>query len=247
MIIFWRILLALGLMLIGLALGAWTGSQFFVTKADGMVGGVMVLWYGVLGAIILLVIGIFLGLRLKGKALPILALFFILIASVYYGVAILKAGKKFRDEAGSNSAYAIAGKFTVSMERLDLSDPFLFVKMKIDSRTRHWVQIGPAPKNEAFTASLRAKQLVEIRQALNDMVELPAKVFADCNSDQGPGTKQLRWHLSDAEISSEGPSLAKKGVVNINDACLREYLLIARVLQLVEKASQSPLGDIKRQ
>lgn len=245
-LILWRILLSLGMSATGLALGAGIGARFFVTKADGMASGAMVLGYGVLGAVILLLISIFLGLKLKEKALPTTALIFALLAVVYYGALVFKAKEKFQNEAGSNSAYAMAGKFTASMARLDLSDPFLFVKIEVDSRKRKWVKTGPAPKNQVFTASIRAKTLIEMRAALEDLAAIPAEALADCNSNQSPATKRLRWDLIDAEIPPNGPGLVTKGVVNINDACVREHPVISRALMLVERASLSPMGDIKR-
>jgi hypothetical protein len=246
MVIFWRIILVLSMTLVGLALGAWIGAQFFVSKSDGLAGGVMVLWYGVLGAIALLVISIILGGKFQGNLLSTAAIIFALLAVAIYGIVVFKEQAKFLDEAGSDKVYDAAGKYTASMERLDTSDPYLFVKMEIDSRTRKWIQTGPAPKNEIFTATLRAKQLVEIREALNDVAHMPAEVLNNCNSNQGMATKRLRWHLIEVENYQDGLDLIQKGMVNINDACLREYFAISRALQLLEKASQSPMGDIKR-
>lgn len=231
--------------LLGLPIGAWIGARFFVSKADGMVGGAMVLWYGVLGAIILLVISVILGRKLQGKSLPISAVTFALLAMAVYGTVAFNKRTTFLQEAGSNSAYTAAGKYTASMERLDLSDPFLFVKMEIDSHSRKWLQTGPAPKNETFTATLRAYQLLEIREALNNVALMPAEVLGNCNSDQGTATKRLSWHLIDAEISHDGPSLIKKGSVNTNEACLQEHSNISRALLLVERASRSPKATLR--
>lgn len=245
MIIFWRIVLVLSFILLGLIMGAWIGSQFFVTKSDGLVGGVIVLWYGVLGAIILLVISIILIRKLQGRSLSLTAIIFALIVISVYGIFTYKQQAEFQNELGSQDDYEAAGKFTVTMERLDLSDPFLFVKMEIDSRSRKWIQTGPAPKNEVFSASLPAKQLLTLREALNIMARLPADVLNNCNSDQGVATKRLTWHLLDTEEYLAGTGLIIKGSVNINAACLGEHFAIFKALQLVEKASQSPLGDLK--
>jgi hypothetical protein len=246
MIIFWRFILAINFTLLGLAIGAWTGAQFFVTKSDGLAGGVMVLWYGALGAIILLIISIILMQKLQEKLLSVTAIVFSLLVMSIYGTLAFKKQAKFLEERGSNDVYLAAGRFTVSMERLDLRDPFLFIKMEIDSRTRKWIQIGPPPRNENFTATLRAKQLLELRKALNDLALLPAKVLSDCNSNQGAAAKRLSWHLLDTENSLDGEGFIEKGAVDINNTCLREHFVISRALQLVEKASQSPMGDIER-
>ena len=242
----WRILLALSLLSLGLVLGATTGAQLFVTRADGLAGGAMVLWYGILGALVLLVIGIILGLKLQGTLLLLAALIFTVLAAILYGMATFKSMAMTKAELGSDSAYEAAGQFTVTMERLDTSDPYLFVKMEINSRKRTWTQTGPAPDHEVFYAHIKAKTLVEIRVALNKVAAINTEELADCHSDQGPANKRLRWDLMDAQIPQNGQGLVKKGVVNINAACLREHFEIVRALSLVEKASQGPVGTVKR-
>ncbi len=245
-IILWRILLALGMSAVGLALGANIGARFFVTKADGLAGGVMVLWYGVLGAIILLVISIILGLKLKGKALPVTALIFALMALAYFGMAVFKAKEKFTAEAGSASEYNAILDFTATMYRLDLSDPYLFVKMEVDSRKRKWVKTGPPPENQIFTSTIRAKTLVEIRAALEKMALLGQQAFADCRNTPGPFTKGLSWHLELEKNVKYENGIISDNKINLSETCLREHPVIQRALILVEQASRSPMGDVKR-
>lgn len=131
-------------------------------------------------------ISIFLGLKLKGKALPVTTLILAFVALSYYGAAIFKARENFQAEAGSDAAYSQAGDFSATMERLDLSDPYLFVKMEVDSGTRKWVQTGPGPEYEVFTASLRAKTLLEIRTALENVAAMSIEDIAGCQTQIEP-------------------------------------------------------------
>lgn len=232
--------------LLGFPLGAWIGAHFFVSKADGMAGGVMVLWYGVLGSITLLIVGIVWGNKLKGRSRPILAVSSILIAIALYGNAIFKGQSNFKGQVGSELAYAEAGSFTASMERLDLSDPFLFVRMDIDSRSRKWIQTGPAPKHDTYTATIRAEQLVELREALNDVARMPTDVLNDCMGMHGVASKRLSWHIFDGKSKLDERRSRKNGFVDLNNACLHEYYPLSRAILLLEKASLSSTGDIER-
>ncbi len=245
-IILWRIVLSLGMLATGFAVGANVGARFFVTRADGLAGGVMVLWYGVLGAIFLLVISIILGLKLKGKALSVTALVFTLLSVVYYGMAAFKARESFQAEAGSASEYNAIPGFTATMYRLDLSDPFLFVKMEVDSRKRKWIQTGPAPKNQVFTSTIRAKTLVEMRAALEEMALLGQEAFADCRNTPGPFTKGLSWNLELERNVEYENGIVSVNKINLSETCLREHPVINRALMLVEQASRSPMSDVKR-
>lgn len=248
---FWRILLALSSAAVGFAIGANVAASFLVSKSDGMAGGVMVLGYGAVGAIVLLVISIITGAKLKraGKTkwLVFSAIILSMIAAAYYGWVSYRANAQYLAEAGSDADYAMAGEFTVRMERLDLSDPYLFVTMEIDSRSRKWRRVGPAPESAVFTGTLKASQLVEIRALLDEVAAIPARVLADCNSNKGPASKRLRWHLKDAKIPPEGPGKVTHGAVNTNRACLSEYPQINRALLTVEQAPLSALGDTKRE
>jgi len=231
---------------VGFVLGAWTGALFFVTKADGIVGGVMVLWYGLLGAIILLVISIVLGLKLKGKTLFVTALVFALLAAGIFGAAAYMSWKRLQADLGQASEYDAILDFTASMDRLDMSDPYLFVKMEIDSRKRKWIQTGPAPKNDVFEASIRAKKLAEIREGLEDLARLSQDEFDACRNTPGPFTKQLSWHLEmERNVQFHEPMVAVSKI-NLSETCLHEHPVIQRALWLVESVSRSPAADLKR-
>lgn len=74
----------------GFLVGATLGARFWVTKADGLAGGVMVLWYGLLGALILLALGVWLGVKLKAVWLPKLALIAASLSIVAYGLLLFR-------------------------------------------------------------------------------------------------------------------------------------------------------------
>jgi len=54
----WAALLVFAAIPIGFALGAWAGARLLVPAGAGLVGGAMVLWYGLLGVLLALAAGI---------------------------------------------------------------------------------------------------------------------------------------------------------------------------------------------
>ena len=244
--IFWRILLASSLASLGLMAGATIGARYFVTRADGLVGGAMVLWYGVLGAVIFLVAGIILGAKFRRSVLRVTALALTGLSITLYGLASYRSISMENARLGSDSAYEAVGEFTATMERLDTSDPYLFVRMDIDSHKRTWTQTGPAPDHDVYFARMSAKSLEEIRVVLEKVAMMKAEDLADCNDDNGPATKRLQWDLSGAINLPNGQGLARKGAVDINNSCLGKHPVIARALHRVENASMAPGGTVKR-
>ena len=244
-VIFWRVALIIGMVLAGVYAGA-LAALLLVPKNAGLAGGAMVLFHVVLGALVFAVIGVIIALKLKDQALRKTSRFIgvpvLILTLVLSAIAISKTLANREPD----SAFAPAGQFTATMERLDTSDPYLFVKMEIDSKKRTWTQTGPPPDNEVFYAKMQAATLVEIRQALDKVAAMDADILADCHSDQGRADRRLRWQLMDADIPLDGPGMVSSGAVNINAACLKNHFILSRALQLVEKASMAPGGKVKR-
>ncbi len=136
---------------------------------------------------------------------------------------------------------------TAVMERLDTSDPYLFIKMEIDSGGRTGTQTGPAPDHNVYYATMKAETLVGIRAGLDAVAALSADEFADCEKTSGEAIKQLRWDFQDAGNSQGGAATSRSGIINASEQCLLERFVISRALSLIEKASSAPGGEVKRQ
>ncbi len=236
--IFWRLLLIVGLAVTGLFLGGFVGGMFLVPKSAGLAGGVMVLWYALGGAAVFAIAGGIAAFRLANPALrkgALIAAAFALAACLALTAFIVMKNRANREP---DSAFAAAGQFVAVMERLDTSDPYLFVKMKIDAQTRTWTQTGPAPDHAVLQASMRSKTLIEIRQALNAVAALRDADFAQCRAAGGPPVRKLTWVFSDSPSGS--------GVLELNKACIHALFPVARALSLIETVTHRTGGKVGR-
>jgi len=233
----WRSLLIISFGMIGLYLGFWTGGTFFVPKGAGLAGGATVLMYGVLGFVGFAIAGAIMAFWLREKTLRNSALIIACPVLLFYLALIIMALIKAAGEREPDAAFAPAGKFTVTMERVDISDPYLFSKMHVDSTTRKWQQTGPAPKHKICSARIKAKNLIEIRHALDRMLALNPEKLSDCKQGDQPVIKRLHWNLIDGQLPQGGSGLGKKGSLDVNSACLARHLEIAGAFSRVEKIS----------
>ena len=240
----WRSLLIICFGLIGAYLVAWVGATFFVPRNSGLAGGAMVLGYVALGLFGFAIAGAVIAFRLQGKILRNTALIVGVPVLLFYSILTAMALAKAAAEMEPDSAFVPAGVFTVTMERLDTSDPYLFVRMHVDSRTRTWAQTGPAPEHRICTAKIQSKNLIDIREALETLLLIGNEKLADCNSADTPAEKRLRWKLVDGRREADGSALSEQGTLNVNTACQRKHFEIARVFSLVEKISLQTGGKV---
>jgi len=234
----------IGLGLIGLILGVWAGAAYLVPKGAGLAGGPMVLMYGIIGFVGFGIAGAIITFRMQAKRLRNSALIIGILVLLLYLILAAIAFKKAVSEREPDSAFVPAGEFIITMERVDRSDPYLFVKMHVDSNTRTWAQTGPAPEHKICSARLKANNLVEIRKALDKLLALSHEKLADCDSADQPVVKRLHWNLIDAQSSQANLSLPHKGTLDVNSNCLRQHSEIARTFSLVETISQYQGGKV---
>ncbi len=245
MITVWRLLLIISLALIGLSAGTWVGGHFLVPEGSGLAGAPMALGYGLLGAIVLLVVGFVAAFRLRGSSLSNVALISAIVATLVYGALTYRWMLNAAASREPDTAFAVAGEFNATMERLDISDPYLFVKMEVDSRNRQWTQTGPAPDHAICSAKINAKTLTGMRVALDNLAAMSETDFTACRAPPGPAIKRLSWDLKDAQIPQDLPGFAPKGRLDISAACAQNHEVVARALALIENASTTATSKVK--
>lgn len=239
----WRSLLIISSGLAGLYLGSWAGAAYFVSKDAGLAGGAIVLMYAIAGLAVFAVAGAVVAFRLGGRNLRNTALIIAAPVLLFYLVLTAIALMKSAAEREPDEAFAPAGQFTVAMERVDLSDPYLFARMEVDSESRRWTQTGPAPEHKICSAEIRSKELIEIRNALDVLLALGAEELAGCNDAEEPVIKRLHWNLIDKRLPPGGSALPEKGALDANAICLHRHE-IARAFSLVEKISLRTGGNV---
>lgn len=241
----WRSLLIISFGMIGMYVGAWAGATFFVPKSAGLAGGAMVLGYALMGLVGFAIAGAVIAFRQQGNQLRSTALIVgVPVLLFYLGLAVNALMNAAADRE-PDEAFEPAGRFTITMERVDTSDPYLFVRMHVDSNARTWEQTGPAPDNQVCYATSKAKNLIEIRDALESLLTVSDIKLADCNQADQPEIKRLQWDLIDGRTKQGSATLPIKGTLGVNESCLRQHFEITRVFSLVEKISQQDGGKVR--
>ncbi len=233
----WRSLLIIGFGLIGMYLGFRVGAAYLVPRGAGLAGGAMVLMYAVVGFASFAVAGAIVSFWLYGKTLRNTALIIGCPVLLFYLVLAVFALTKAAADREPDVAFAPAGKFTVTMERVDRSDPYLFTRMHVGSETRKWEQTGPAPEHKVCSARIKAKNLIEIRRALDTLLALGAEKLADCKQAERPVVKRLHWNLIDGRLPQNGSVLPEKGTLDVTSHCLGRQIEISRAFSLIEQVS----------
>lgn len=240
----WRALLILSAGLAGMYLAFWIGVTFFAPKNAGLAAGAIILSYGLMGFVGAACIGAVAAFWLpKRKLRPAALILGFPVIAVSAGLGIFAILHQIASRE-PDEAFAPAGNFALTMERVDRSDPYLFVEMRIDSKSRQWRQVGPAPQNKVCQGGIQSANLIAIREALNAVLALPAETRAGCASASQPAIKRLRWTVNDAGKTTTGTSEGTTGTLDISQACLSRQKPIARALSLTERVSLKSSGKV---
>lgn len=242
--VLWRSMLISSFTLGGAFLGGWFGANYFVPKNAGLAGGAIVLGYVVVVAIGFSVLGAIVAFRLKGRILRRSTLIFGVPVLVLYLILTLRTFAKVAAEREPDSAFVPAGVFTATMERIDTSDPYLFVRMHVNSQDRTWTQTGPAPEYKLCSAKTKARNLIYIRHALDKLLILSSVKLVDCSNENLKIVKRLYWELMDQPRKKNGKIQSKKGVLSINAACQRKHIEVGKVISLIENISMREGGKV---
>ena len=232
MVILWRGLLIVSLTMVGLAAGAFIGGHFLTSSGQGLAGAFTALGYGLLGGLGLLTVAIFLAIKLPVIKLRNYALACTLLASIIYATLVYRAMAKSVANREPDAAFIPAGNFTAMMERLDTSDPYLFVKMEIDSTSRSWRMTGPAPQQQICSSQITAKYLLNMRTALDKLAATDLENLQHCQNSN-PAIKRLSW-------SAEGSYHS----LDISTGCVQNNYLVGRALAIIEGMSHASTSQV---
>jgi hypothetical protein len=205
----------------------------------------MILGYVVFGFVVFAIAGAVVAFRLQGKRLRNTALVIGAPVLVLYVVLGAIALTRVAAEREPDAAFAPAGEFTVTMERVDTSDPYLFVRMQVDSKTRTWTQTGPAPEHKVCSAKIKAENLIEVRNALDGLLAISGERLADCRNADLPVVKRLHWNLVDRRSGEGGSVMPEEDTLEVDATCLTKHVEIAQVFLLVETISLQAGGNVR--
>ena len=233
MLTIWRSLLIFSLPLIGFAVATLSGRLLLAPEGQGLADAITALGYGLFGALALLLIAVVLAFKLSSVTLRNYALVCTLLATVIYGTLIYRATAKSTANREPDSAFIHAGNFTAVMQRLDTSDPYLFVKMEVNSTTRSWRMTGPAPQHRTCSSQMNAQKLIDIRTSLDKLGAASAGNLDHCQRDER-AIKRLRWSIDGVSNS-----------LDISTNCVQANDVVGRALAMIEGASNTSSSPVK--
>lgn len=234
-VILYRVLLTLSLGFFGLLAGTWLGGKYLVPAGQGMAGPVIALGYGVLAALIAAVLGLVLSFFLKGAVLKYSSLAGMGAALLLLGLGINRMAAAEEANKDPESEYAGVPPFVISWEQIVVTDPYLRVKVEVDSAKRRWVQTGPAPDHQVCRGVIRAKMLQDISAALTALSTAPATELEDCRASAGAAEQRLDWQYEHAS----------GGRLELSPACVRDSASLANLVRAMGRATLSPTSKVK--
>ncbi|MEM8575738.1 MAG: hypothetical protein AAGF48_14060 [Pseudomonadota bacterium] len=186
------IVLILSAMFVALSGGSWVAGRYIVTST-GFAASAEVLLAGIVAAIFGGAICMMLVLRLSLNALVIATAAALPVALTLLVVMVLRIQSVEEAQRDPEKAYEGVATFTASVEQIVVTDPYLRVRMDVDSNARQWVSTGPAPDHQVCKGTVRANQLQRISQTLVTLAQMEASALAASTADDGNATKRLTW------------------------------------------------------
>ncbi len=235
--IIFSILLVLGFTFLGLyAGGGLSGMLVEKQNLDGMLDA---LGYILGGAVIGFGISLILSFKLNGKSLRRLSIVSFLIAAVISVFVYLNFAKAQQARLDPESEYENIAAYSVSLEQIVIKDPYLRVKMEVDSPKRQWISTGPAPDHQKCQGTIRAKQMAQIAKALETLAENGETEIETCRAGNSKTEQLLKWklHLKDKPE-------AFSGELKISAACLKTSPAVNKVVFAVGRATFSPTSEV---
>ncbi|MCR9088676.1 MAG: hypothetical protein NXH97_18245 [Rhodobacteraceae bacterium] len=186
------IVLILSGMFVALCGGSWVAAKYFVTSI-GFVASAEVLMAGIVAALIAGFASLVLMFRLPLNALTIATVIALPVALTLLVVVVVRMQAMEDAQRDPEGAYSGIASFTASVEQIVVTDPYLRVRMDVDSNSRQWVSTGPAPDHQVCEGTVRAKQLQRISQALVTLAQMEPGALAAATADDGNAAKRLSW------------------------------------------------------
>lgn len=236
------IVLTLSGMLVALSGGSWVAANFVVTST-GFVASAEVLMGGILAAIAVGVICLMLMFRLSLNALAIATFIALPVALLLLVTMVVRFQSMQEARRDPEEAYKGVATFTASVEQIVVTDPYLRVRMDVDSNARQWVSTGPAPAHQLCEGTVRAEQLKQISQTLTTLAQMDAGALAAATVDDGNTKKRLTWSFA-PNPDVEGP-FASEGDVTFSPDQQQASKELAAIVHAMSMAAVSQTGGVK--
>ncbi len=224
---------------IGVVIGGYIGSRYFVPGGTGLTNPVVALYYGAFGAVITGVIALVLTIYLSrgwllGVSLPVIVIG--LICALAFWTIYLKA--KSKSDAHLDEAYDKLNKFEVSLTYEDaVADP-PFRSMNIDWGKRGYTAVESGAKGRSCMASLSGKEAVAVLTALRNADAVLIKTPNPCAGTSGAVERTITWRIHEAKPPDT------EGTVALTAACAKQHPELAEPFNVADKIFKN--GDLPK-
>lgn len=235
--IFLRLIFTISAAFIGLIIMLNVGGRFFVSKSDGLAGVGMVLGYGLLGAVVSLIVALIVSLKLSDKKLRNVTICVGTVALILLGLTLNNFQKMKNARLDPESAYAGLPAFTVTIQQTKIIDPVLSTRYTINTIDRKWT--STLPDGRICRGTLSAKAHKAISQPLLKLSEDGGAAIKSCREISQNSEKELNWKIL---TPVEG---VQKGRIEVSQACLNDHPHMAHLIREVSKANLSTTSAVK--
>ena len=206
----------------GFVAGTAIGARFLVPPGSGLAGPAIAIGYGIMGAGLAGVAGIFLAWLLPprwflGAALPVTvagAISTVVIVNIYIQ-------SETEQQAHVEEAYAGLSKFRVTLLYMD-TDNAPFARMEADWGERRYTATTSDAEPTTCTAALSGPEAVALLEALRGVEGVALKDEFPCAGSLGAVERELDWFIPEAKPPNS------QGKHAITAACAAQYPALDR-------------------
>ena len=224
---------------IGVVVGGYIGSRYFVPGGAGLANPVVALYYGAFGAVIAGVIALVLTIYLSrgwllGISLPVIAIG--LICALVFWTIYLKS--KSKTEAHLEDAYEKLNRFEITLTYDDsVADP-PFREMNIDWSKRGYTAVEGGAEGRSCMASLSGKEAVALLTTLRNADAVLIKNPDPCAGLSGPTERTIKWLIHEVKPPNT------EGTVALTAACAKQHPELLEPFNVAEKIFKD--GDLPK-
>lgn len=209
----------------GFLAGTVIGARFLVPPGSGLAGPVIAISYGIMGAGLTGVAGIFLAWLLPpkwfvGVAVPVTvagAIIAVILVNIYIQ-------SETEQQAHLEEAYARMNKFRVTL--VHLNDAYApFRRMEADWGERRYTATTNDAEPTICTAELSGPEAVKLLEALRGVEGVVLQDEFPCAGSPGAVERELDWFIPEAKPPNSGGKHA------ITAACAAQYPALDRLFE----------------
>lgn len=229
--------LIISMAFLGMASGGWISAKFIVAPGAGLSGGAEVVFYGLISAAIFVIISLIMLKRINSKLLSKITFSSAIIAIILATILTLRFEARQSENRDIDEAYEGVLPFMVGVEQIIVTDPYLRVKIDIDSKSRRWETTGPAPQHQLCRGTVRAKQLHAVSTALASFAKQKKSAYSKYDAGASGATQRVIWNIDKNDMLILGDDeMGLSGTIEFSEAQLNTEAVIRKLTTSITTA-----------